>query len=280
MKFFSELEKGKNYKTEKQWRRIGYVPVDDKAGVMLWTNRFCQKRCRYLSEDEVMYDSEVHNRVRNEIKKKRRDYRNKRKAEWQKRVDDLEREVAMLGDAIRNYTAPTEVKTAKTIVLDTKTTGLHEDDEILQLSIIDDAGNVLFNEFFKPIRHTSWESAERIHHISPAMVADEKTIYDYFWMIFHILRSAETIVGYNVGFDLQFLSTFCRADEHQIVDVMDIFAEIYGVWDERHGSFKYQKLAKCAEYYGYDWKGEAHDSLADARATLFCWKKMMEKEIK
>lgn len=31
---------------------------------------------------------------------------------------------------------------------------------------------------------------------------------------------------------------------------------------------------KCAEYYGYEFK--AHDSLEDAKATLYCYKKMEE----
>lgn len=38
-------------------------------------------------------------------------------------------------------------------------------------------------------------------------------------------------------------------------------------------------LTKCAEYYGYDWGTDiAHDSLADCRATLYCYKKMKEQK--
>lgn len=42
------------------------------------------------------------------------------------------------------------------IVIDTETTGLDpEKDELLQVSIIDDEGNVLFNSLFRPERtHT------------------------------------------------------------------------------------------------------------------------------
>jgi DNA polymerase-3 subunit epsilon len=42
-----------------------------------------------------------------------------------------------------------------------------------------------------------------------------------------------------------------------------------------------KSLQTCANYYGYDWNGDTdqvHDSLADCRATLFCYQKMNEKE--
>lgn len=52
---------------------------------------------------------------------------------------------------------------------------------------------------------------------------------------------------------------------------MIMFAEIYGEWNERRGSYKWQSLTKCATYYGYEFK--AHDSLEDVKATLYCYKK-------
>lgn len=50
-------------------------------------------------------------------------------------------------------------------------------------------------------------------------------------------------------------------------------------WSDKYGCNKWQKLTKCAEYYGYDWENDtAHDSLADCRATLYCYKKMKEQK--
>lgn len=57
------------------------------------------------------------------------------------------------------------------ICLDTETTGLnHYDDEILQLSIIDGSGAILFSEYVKPVHHECWTDAEKVNHISPSMV--------------------------------------------------------------------------------------------------------------
>lgn len=55
-------------------------------------------------------------------------------------------------------------------------------------------------------------------------------------------------------------------------------ADIYGEWSDKYGCNKWQKLTKCAEYYGYDWENDtAHDSLADCRATLYCYQKMLKE---
>lgn len=62
-----------------------------------------------------------------------------------------------------------------------------------------------------------------------------------------------------------------------VIDVMQDFADIYGEWSDKYGCNKWQKLTKCATYYGYDWENDtAHDSLADCRATLYCYNKINE----
>ena len=61
----------------------------------------------------------------------------------------------------------------KRVVVDFETTGLDYEDEILQVTIIDQDYNVLINEHCKPTFKTSWEEAQRINHISPEMVRDK-----------------------------------------------------------------------------------------------------------
>lgn len=93
---------------------------------------------------------------------------------------------------------------SKTIVLDVETTGLDPQlDEILQLSIIDENGSILFNEYIKPVRHESWDEAEAIHHISPETVKDCKTLDEHKETLQKILYDADCIIGYNVSSDLR-----------------------------------------------------------------------------
>lgn len=50
------------------------------------------------------------------------------------------------------------------------------------------------------------------------------------------------------------------------------FPEIYGEYNDYYESYVWKDLSTCADYYGY--KFQAHDSLEDAKATLYCYKKM------
>lgn len=60
--------------------------------------------------------------------------------------------------------------------LDTETIGLAAGfDEILQIGLVDEAGNVLLDTLVRPTRRTEWPEAEKIHGITPADVADAPT---------------------------------------------------------------------------------------------------------
>lgn len=169
----------------------------------------------------------------------------------------------------------------KYIVIDTETTGFHpyDGDELLQVSIIDTDGNVLFDEYFKPQHRTEWKEAEQVNGISPEMVADRPAISEKISEINAIIKNSDTIIGYNTQFDIGFLKAngAIVPDDLETVDVMEDFAKIYGEWNSARGSYKWQKLTRAAEYYGYDWSQRAetaHNSLGDCFATLYVYKKL------
>ncbi|MBU5406790.1 hypothetical protein KQH97_00580 [Ruminococcus sp. MSJ-25] len=168
----------------------------------------------------------------------------------------------------------------KYIVLDTETTGLNAaEDELLQVSIIDNEGAVLFDSYIKPTQHTEWAEAERIHHITPEMVADAPTIAEVMPEINDILNRYDKIVGYNLKFDKAFLeNNGAEFLNTEYADAMKMFAPIYGEWNDQRGSYKWQKLTIAADYYGYDWSEhkEAHNSLGDCYATLHVYKEINE----
>lgn len=153
------------------------------------------------------------------------------------------------------------------------------EDEILQVSIIDNEGAVLFDSYIKPTQHTEWAEAERIHHITPEMVADAPTIAEVMPEINDILNRYDKIVGYNLKFDKAFLeNNGAEFLSTEYADVMKMFAPIYGEWNDQRGSYKWQKLTIAADYYGYDWSEhkEAHNSLGDCYATLHVYKEINE----
>ena len=162
----------------------------------------------------------------------------------------------------------------KLVVFDTETTGLDfEEDEIIQLSIINADGDVLFNEYIKPEHKTEWSSAQKVHGISPEMLKDKCNYTTYVDEVRNIFNKAEVIVAYNNAYDVEMLRKWgIDLDNKVQEDVMKDFALYYGEYVPEYSEFKWQKLTKCAEYFGYEFK--AHDSLEDVRATLFCYRKL------
>lgn len=169
----------------------------------------------------------------------------------------------------------------KILCFDVETTGLsREEDEILQLSIVDGTGKTVFNEYIKPTRHESWDGAEAIHGISPSDVADKPTIEEYRDTLNDIFKDVQLLVGYNnIYFDNAFLKEagIQIPEDGKMYDVMLKFAPIYGEWNEMRQDYKWQKLAKCAEYYGFHGDGQFHDSLEDVRATLHCFNSIISE---
>ena len=174
----------------------------------------------------------------------------------------------------------------RTVILDTETTGRRPGvDEIVQLAIIDGEGGVLFDSYIRPEKTHRWVEAQRIHGIAPETVRSAPTLREVADRIQTIIDSADVIVGYSVNFDYSMLACagirfdgFYKDEPTlRLVDVMELFAPVYGEWDEYHGNWKWQKLSTAAAYYGYEWGDEcAHDALADCRATLYVWKKLKE----
>lgn len=166
----------------------------------------------------------------------------------------------------------------KVIVIDAETTGLDSKrDEILQLAILSENGEILFDEYIRPSHHDSWPESERIHHITPEMVSDALTIDSYRKILQRIIDKADVIVGYNHSFDMAFLeSAGIHSDPKKNYDLMLEFSQLKGDWDEKLNSYKWYKLKECADYYGYDWGSDStHDALADAKATLYCYNQLI-----
>lgn len=287
-----ELPEGQLLLTEKQWYKKGYVPISNKAGEVMWTNQHCQRLVRYLFEDEVRI---MNYKEKEEFSNKQRIAREKREEKKLQLIEAMENEieiarlldnsVRMIKETIKRITLKNyKIKsTDKVIVLDIETTGISTTDEPLQISVIDTNGKVLYNSLIKPMFHDEWNAAEAVNQIrnvdiqkAPYLIEEAKKVAD-------AISGADTIIGYNVTFDIGVLHRYGIPLNPMttIIDVMELFAPIYGDWSDKFCSYKYQKLSTCAAYFGYDWKMmKAHDSLSDCFATLYCYEKIKEMEEK
>ena len=134
--------------------------------------------------------------------------------------------------------------TANYVTFDTETTGLdRKTDEVLELAIVDSVGNVLFNQRFKPTRHTTWTDAQKKHGITPSDVMHEPTINYYAQTISQILESANLIVGYNLEFDLSMLAANgVIVNNPRRFDLMLEYAPVYSAeWLDWKNDYKWVK---------------------------------------
>lgn len=294
-----------DYMTKRQWAIRGFLPKAGEKGTPLWANRHHQDGYLYFSPDQVEQATpealaEFFRPERERRNQRARALRRKKKEE--KALRQREREQAEHDAAISKAVTPFLNQLAelhrvisglalearpsqpgnRCLVLDTETTGLNSfEHELLEVSIIDTEGEVLYHSYVKPCAE-EWPEAQAVNGITPDIVRDAPTISQCREEISRVLSQASTIIGYNTFFDIYFLTSNgvsfpCGVE---VIDVMQLFAPIYGEWSETHGDYKWQKLSTCAAHYGYDWSshpGQAHDSLADCRATLYCYQKIMEE---
>ena len=170
------------------------------------------------------------------------------------------------------------------VVIDFETTGTispleSEDyDEILSVSIIDQDGNVLLDFLCKPQRKNVWEEAQKIHGISPEMVENQPTFESIFPQVKTILYDAKMVLAYNIAFEMKFLSgfdlVFGAPGETKLIENVVWGPDPMLMYSAYQGNRKWQKLSSVAEHFGYTY--DAHDSLEDVQATLYCYKRLME----
>ncbi|WP_338859445.1 3'-5' exonuclease [Serratia marcescens] len=160
------------------------------------------------------------------------------------------------------------------LIMDTETTGLGDDAEIVEVTIIDTAGRVLLNTLVKP-RSVIPASATAIHGITNEMVADAPSWPHVCRSLYDII-SGRKVVIYNSDFDTRILdqtnddwgiAIHFKIERPTFECAMLAYAEFYGQNSER-GGYKWQKLTAAAEQQGVIIEGTPHRALSDCLTTL------------
>ncbi len=160
------------------------------------------------------------------------------------------------------------------LILDAETTGLGDDAEIVEITIIDTAGRVLLNTLVKP-RSVIPASATAIHGITNELVADAPSWPHVCRSLYDII-SGRKVVIYNSDFDTRILdqtnddwgiTIHFKIERPTFECAMLAYAEFYGQNSER-GGYKWQKLTAAAEQQGVIIEGTPHRALSDCLTTL------------
>lgn len=202
------------------------------------------------------------------------------------------------------YVSKEERNKMSIICFDTETTGLTDEDEIVQLSIADVDGNEILNAYFRPSDHLMerrWDEPSSITGIYPEDVADcpslsDPEIHDQIQAIFD---AADIVIGYHVCYDVKMMEKAGFDMSRYIYqDPMYAFASYY--WSTHPGEKHTKRNGKVVEPWckwrnnGFGGKGiwvnrnlsdaariscgitdfGAHDSMNDVYATIAVWHAM------
>lgn len=163
-----------------------------------------------------------------------------------------------------------KVISAGPVYLDTETTGLERSDEIIEISIIDDEGEVVFESLIKPSQPIP-ASATYLHGITDGQVQNALA-----WpLVWPQVRSAlfgRLVVIYNEEFDLRLMQqSHARyrlpwKDKFTTFDLQKLYAEFRGEWDPRRRSYRLHSLKNAGISCGIHLPN-AHRSTADTLLT-------------
>lgn len=161
------------------------------------------------------------------------------------------------------------------LVFDTETTGFGNSDEIIQITLMNGYGSVLFDSYIKPKHKRFWPIAKKKNHLSYEMIKEYPTFNEVKDQIQYFFNNADVVVGYNVSFDIRFVKNAGIIVSGSKFDVMTEFARYHADIDKT--GYKTCSLEACADYFGYSY--QAHDSASDTEATLYCFNQLIGDSI-
>ncbi|MBN3957487.1 3'-5' exonuclease [Nostoc sp. NMS8] len=174
----------------------------------------------------------------------------------------------------------TILKNDKWCILDTETTGLSNNAEVIQIGLLTSSQE--YQTLVKPTIAIS-EAASEIHGIYDRDVVQALPFEQIFLDVWKFLSDKDVII-YNSEFDLKVIRNSLKARGIQIAFpnsdrrncriftnggsihcAMHYYSQYVGEWNEYHGNYKWQKLP-----------GGDHSALGDCKATLEVIKQMSD----
>jgi DNA polymerase-3 subunit epsilon len=163
----------------------------------------------------------------------------------------------------------------KPVFLDTETTGLDKFAEIVDISIVDTDGSVLFESLVRPTKPIPAD-VTRIHHITDAMVSKAPT-WPVIWPEVRSCLVGRVLAIYNQEFDVRMMKQthmVYRLPWREMLKtqcIMQLYARFRGEWDPRHMSYRLFSLDAAGKQSNITLPN-SHRATADsllARALLF-----------
>lgn len=149
------------------------------------------------------------------------------------------------------------------LILDSETTGLGRDAEIIELAVIDMAGQVIFARRLRPLGSID-PGAAAVHGIKLADLAAAPTLPDLYADLVGVLAGRRVVI-YNAAFDVRLLAQSCRA-----WGLVEIPLQAHCAMQQ------YTAFLQRTRWVGL--RGGDHSAVGDCRAVLALLQQMAGRE--
>ena len=161
------------------------------------------------------------------------------------------------------------------VYLDTETTGLGPQDEIIEVCLLESDGSVFFESLVRPTAPIPMD-AVRVHGITDAMVAQAPR-WPEVWAELKPRLAGRVVAVYNAEFDLRLLQqSLTRHAQAEVIDpssffcLMLLYAQFRAEWDASRRSYRWHSLETARRQAGLPFPNahRARDDAFLARALL------------
>ena len=169
------------------------------------------------------------------------------------------------------------------IFLDTETTGLDDEAEIVEIALVDHAGQVVFESYCKPSKAKTDPKAFEVHGICDEALANAPIWTEIEQEIKTLLENKEVVI-FNARFDVRLMRQTAEAagtdvewiHNLKMVCAMYYAASIFGATN-RYGTIS---LINAALEAGVTFERAAHSAAGDALATRLVYLACKKAEVK
>jgi DNA polymerase III subunit epsilon len=140
------------------------------------------------------------------------------------------------------------------VFLDTETTGLDRSAEIIEISIVDLDGSVLYETYVRPSAPIP-PAATRIHHITNQVVSKAPT-WPAVWPLVRTHLATRLIAIYNDEYDVRLMQQshgryrLPWKENLRTACIMKLYAQFRGDWDPLRRTYRYHNLAAAGNQCG------------------------------
>lgn len=179
------------------------------------------------------------------------------------------------GDAHR--AAVYHMQRERVLFFDLELTGVYTHDEIISISIVNGKGDLIMDTLVKPAHTKKWKRTEKIHGITPEMVADAPLLVDLVPRIKEIFANADVLIAYGVSTDYSHIKYIYETEEEREAlhaKTRCAANEFVRYIQEHRPEQVHASLGDAMECLGVAWDGVAHTSIADTIGCAKVWEKL------